>query len=82
MLYTNNSTVLENSLHNTPSISSDGKPQLCKRHILTNSSIDATIQRWIAAHALAVLRFHRSLTKARLQSTLMEGVGLVVPFVG
>jgi hypothetical protein len=33
----------------TPSISSDGKPQLCKRHIPTNSSIDATIQRWIAA---------------------------------
>jgi hypothetical protein len=51
VLYTNNSEVLGNSLriiyqkisfyqlHNTPSVSSDCKPQLCKRHILTNSSI-------------------------------------------
>jgi hypothetical protein len=31
--------------HDTPSISSNCKPQLCKRHILTNSTIDATIKR-------------------------------------
>jgi hypothetical protein len=31
--------------HNTPSISFDYKPQLCKCHIVTNSGIDATIQR-------------------------------------
>jgi hypothetical protein len=57
----------------TPFISSDRKPQLRKRHILANSSVDATIQRWIAARVLAVLRFGWSLTKARLQSALMEG---------
>ena len=60
----------------TPSVSSDCKPQLCKRHILANSSVDATIQPWIAARVLAVLRFDRSLTKARLQSALMEGIFL------
>ena len=41
--------------------------QLCKRHILANSGIDATIQRWIAPQVLAVLRFHQSLVKTHLQ---------------
>ena len=45
----------------TPPISSDCKPQLFKRRILANSSINATIQRWVAAQVLAVLRFHWSL---------------------
>src|ERR1700722_852391 len=65
--------VLAVSMHVYPLHSSDCKPQLCKPHILANSSIDATIQRWIAGQVLAVLKFHRSLTKARLQSGLMEG---------
>jgi hypothetical protein len=56
------------SEHQVEGVCPRSPPQLCKRHILANSSIDATIQRWTAIQVLTVLRFHQSLTKARLQS--------------
>ena len=61
------------------SISSDCKRQPCKRHILVNSSVGARVRRWIAAQVLAVIRFRRFLTYARLQSDVLDNCIHLVP---
>jgi hypothetical protein len=49
----------------TVSNTSDCKCQLCKRHILADSSIGAMVQRRIATQVLAVIMFRPFLTYAR-----------------